>query len=259
MVDYQRSIFYTVSMLRNLLFIMYSDSSSLWLSNADSMTEAVDLSTLWSKIRTILYATDGDVKELVQACEQFKTLFESQANSDGHVQLLASLFKMQCMGFYYPNTLELFLEIFLRCFGLLIPIVGMPDPRADKKKQSDRLIRVGRKVLHLYFPEDFQRGTNILLALIKVAQDDAERFKNGLNFNERCKYSRRIWRSVSLFNSMISIFSTEERQWNQHREFLQFLDTMVPMLTRIAVLMLRTSEGRRSAITTQNYIGVDFQ
>ncbi|KRZ50776.1 Serine/threonine-protein kinase SMG1 [Trichinella nativa] len=352
MVDYQRSIFYTVSMLRNLLFIMYSDSSSLWLSNADSMTEAVDLSTLWSKIRTILYATDGDVKELVQACEQFKTLFESQANSDGHVQtsisiidvavgfekfftvsrfneeflrciqslllpltmnaaggeivklfkylvdriydlrfeckqamllkivselmttsrvilcfadslyLLASLFKMQCMGFYYPNTLELFLEIFLRCFGLLIPIVGMPDdffqillrllvvlqPRADKKKQSDRLIRVGRKVLHLYFPEDFQRGTNILLALIKVAQDDAERFKNGLNFNERCKYSRRIWRSVSLFNSMISIFSTEERQWNQHREFLQFLDTMVPMLTRIAVLMLRTSEGRRSAI-----------
>ncbi|KRX75039.1 Serine/threonine-protein kinase smg-1 [Trichinella sp. T6] len=343
MVDYQRSIFYTVSMLRNLLFIMYSDSSSLWLSNADSMTEAVDLSTLWSKIRTILYATDGDVKELVQACEQFKTLFESQANFDGHVQtsisiidvavgfneeflrciqslllpltmnaaegeivklfkylvdriydlrfeckqatllkivfelmttsrvilcfadslyLLASLFKMQCMGFYYPNTLELFLEIFLRCFGLLIPIVGMPDdffqillrllvvlqPRADKKKQSDRLIRVGRKVLHLYFPEDFQRGTNILLALIKVAQDDAERFKNGLNFNERCKYSRRIWRSVSLFNSMISIFSTEERQWNQHREFLQFLNTMVPMLTSIAVLMLHTSEGRRSAI-----------
>ncbi|KRY22648.1 Serine/threonine-protein kinase smg-1 [Trichinella patagoniensis] len=348
MVDYQSSIFYTVSMLRNLLFIMYSNSSSLWLSNADSMTEAVDLSTLWSKIRTILYATDGDVKELVQACEQFKTLFESQANSDGHVQtsisiidvavgfekfftvsrfneeflrciqslllpltmnaaggeivklfkylvdriydlrfeckqamllkivselmttsrvilcfadslyLLASLFKMQCMGFYYPNTLELFLEIFLRCFGLLIPIVGMPDdffqillrllvvlqPRADKKKQSDRLIRVGRKVLHLYFPEDFQRGTNILLALIKVAQDDAERFKNGLNFNERCKYSRRIWRSVS----MISIFSTEERQWNQHREFLQFLNTMVPMLTSIAVLMLHSSEGRRSAI-----------
>ncbi|KRY48086.1 Serine/threonine-protein kinase smg-1 [Trichinella britovi] len=345
MVDYQSSIFYTVSMLRNLLFIMYSDSSSLWLSNADSMTEAVDLSTLWSKIRTILYATDGDVKELVQACEQFKTLFESQANSDGHVQtsisiidvavgfekfftvsrfneeflrciqslllpltmnaaegeivklfkylvdriydlrfeckqamllkivselmttsrvilcfadslyLLASLFKMQCMGFYYPNTLELFLEIFLRCFGLLIPIVGMPDdffqillrllvvlqPRADKKKQSDRLIRVGRKVLHLYFPEDFQRGTNILLALIKVAQDDAERFKNGLNFNEHCKYSRRIWRSVSLFNSMISIFSTEERQWNQHREFLQFLNTMVPMLTSIAVLMLHSS------------------
>ncbi|XP_003376564.1 putative FATC domain protein [Trichinella spiralis] len=212
------------------------------------MTEAVDLSTLWSKIRTILYATDGDVKELVQACEQFKTLFESQANSDGHVQLLASLFKMQCMGFYYPNTLELFLEIFLRCFGLLIPIVGMPDPRADKKKQSDRLIRVGRKVLHLYFPEDFQRGTNILLALIKVAQDDAERFKNGLNSNERCKYSRRIWRSVSLFNSMISIFSTEERQWNQHTEFLQFLDIMVPMLTSIAVLMLHSSEGRRSAI-----------
>ncbi|KRX40300.1 Serine/threonine-protein kinase SMG1, partial [Trichinella murrelli] len=343
LLSYQSSIFYTVSMLRNLLFIMYSDSSSLWLSNADSMTEAVDLSTLWSKIRTILYATDGDVKELVQACEQFKTLFESQANSDGHVQtsisiidvavgfneeflrciqslllpltmnaaggeivklfkylvdriydlrfeckqamllkivselmttsrvilcfadslyLLASLFKMQCMGFYYPNTLELFLEIFLRCFGLLIPIVGMPDdffqillrllvvlqPRADKKKQSDRLIRVGRKVLHLYFPEDFQRGTNILLALIKVAQDDAERFKNGLNFNERCKYSRRIWRSVSLFNSMISIFSTEERQWNQHREFLQFLNTMVPMLTSIAVLMLHSSEGRRSAI-----------
>ncbi|KRX24577.1 Serine/threonine-protein kinase smg-1 [Trichinella nelsoni] len=347
MVDYQSSIFYTVSMLRNLLFIMYSDSS-----NADSMAEAVDLSTLWSKIRTILYATDGDVKELVQACEQFKTLFESQANSDGHVQtsisiidvavgfekffnvsrfneeflrciqslllpltmnaaggeivklfkylvdriydlrfeckqamllkivselmttsrvilcfadslyLLASLFKMQCMGFYYPNTLELFLEIFLRCFGLLIPIVGMPDdffqillrllvvlqPRADKKKQSDRLIRVGRKVLHLYFPEDFQRGTSILLALIKVAQDDAERFKNGLNSNERCKYSRRIWRSVSLFNSMISIFSTEERQWNQHTEFLQFLNTMVPMLTSIAVLMLHSSEGRRSAI-----------
>ncbi|KRY48088.1 Serine/threonine-protein kinase SMG1 [Trichinella britovi] len=211
MVDYQSSIFYTVSMLRNLLFIMYSDSSSLWLSNADSMTEAVDLSTLWSKIRTILYATDGDVKELVQACEQFKTLFESQANSDGHVQLLASLFKMQCMGFYYPNTLELFLEIFLRCFGLLIPIVGMPDPRADKKKQSDRLIRVGRKVLHLYFPEDFQRGTNILLALIKVAQDDAERFKNGLNFNEHCKYSRRIWRSKD------SGISTENGTYvNQH-------------------------------------------
>ncbi|KRY22649.1 Serine/threonine-protein kinase SMG1 [Trichinella patagoniensis] len=228
MVDYQSSIFYTVSMLRNLLFIMYSNSSSLWLSNADSMTEAVDLSTLWSKIRTILYATDGDVKELVQACEQFKTLFESQANSDGHVQLLASLFKMQCMGFYYPNTLELFLEIFLRCFGLLIPIVGMPDPRADKKKQSDRLIRVGRKVLHLYFPEDFQRGTNILLALIKVAQDDAERFKNGLNFNERCKYSRRIWRSVS--------------------KTVESAQRMVPMLTSIAVLMLHSSEGRRSAI-----------
>ncbi|KAL1246334.1 Serine/threonine-protein kinase, partial [Trichinella spiralis] len=271
--------------------------------NADSMTEAVDLSTLWSKIRTILYATDGDVKELVQACEQFKTLFESQANSDGHVQTsisiidvavgfekffnvsrfneeflrciqslllpltmnaaggeIVKLFKylvdriydlrFECKqamllkivselmttsrvilcfadslmyllvqnavhGFLLSEHFGIIFGNLLRCFGLLIPIVGMPDdffqillrllvvlqPRADKKKQSDRLIRVGRE------------------------------------FGDQ------------LFNSMISIFSTEERQWNQHTEFLQFLDIVyVPMLTSIAVLMLHSSEGRRSAI-----------
>ncbi|KAL1246335.1 Serine/threonine-protein kinase, partial [Trichinella spiralis] len=302
--------------------------------NADSMTEAVDLSTLWSKIRTILYATDGDVKELVQACEQFKTLFESQANSDGHVQTsisiidvavgfekffnvsrfneeflrciqslllpltmnaaggeIVKLFKylvdriydlrFECKqamllkivselmttsrvilcfadslmyllvqnavhGFLLSEHFGIIFGNLLRCFGLLIPIVGMPDdffqillrllvvlqPRADKKKQSDRLIRVGRKFCICIFR--------------KISR---ERFKNGLNSNERCKYSRRIWRSVSLFNSMISIFSTEERQWNQHTEFLQFLDIVyVPMLTSIAVLMLHSSEGRRSAI-----------
>ncbi|KAL1239087.1 Serine/threonine-protein kinase [Trichinella pseudospiralis] len=318
--------------------------------NVDNMTEADELSRLWNEIRTILYADDGDVKELVQACEHFKTVLESQTNSDAQIsiplidvafaferffdvsrfneefvhciqslllplttkteeseielffehlvkricelrfdcqqtvllkivsellttprviscftcsiQALISLFKKQCVGSYYPSTLELFLEIFMRCFGVMLPRICLPEdfvesllrvllvmqPRADKKKQSDRLIRIGRKVLHLCFPEDFEKGTSILMSVIKVAQDDAKRFKNGLNSNERYKYSKRIWKSVSLFNSMVSIFSTEERQWNQHTQFLQFVNTVVPMLTSIAALMLRTSECRRSAI-----------